>query len=136
MRRACPSTCNRNLHDCIHPCPIALWASLEPENTSTIEMNTEWKFLQIYNPYIFMELERPLNWLKKQKNKDRRKLKRNCKTLTKVKYIQIFRKKCLIFDVSTIERSILGGNLSWDLKTMSTIERCPLESVRYMEVLS
>ena len=29
-------------------------------------MNTDCKFLQIYNPYIFMELQKPLN---SQKNK-------------------------------------------------------------------
>ena len=44
-----------------YPCPIALLASLQPENTSNIEMNADWKFLQIYNPYIFMELKKPLN---------------------------------------------------------------------------
>ena len=52
------------LYPYFYPCPIALWASLQPENTSTIEMNTDWKFLQIYNPYIFMEQKRPLKWLK------------------------------------------------------------------------
>ena len=46
------------------PCPIALWASLQLENTSTIAMNTDRNFLQIYNPYIFMDLKRPLSWLK------------------------------------------------------------------------
>ena len=114
------------LYPYFYPCPIALWTSLQPENTSTIEMNTDWKFLQIYNPYIFMEMKRPLNWLKKKNNKDRRELKRNCKTLSRVKCIQVFRKKCLILDVSAIERSVLRGNMSWNLKMMCTIERCPL----------
>ena len=62
---------------------------------------------------------------KKLNNKDRRKLKRNCKTLSKVKCKQIYCKMCLVLDVSAIDRSILGGNVSWDLKTMSTIDRCP-----------
>ena len=106
-----------------YPCPIALWASLQPGNTSTIEMNTDWKFLQIYNPYIFMELKRPLNWLKKSNKNDRRKLKRNCKTWSKVKCIQISCKTYLILDVSAIERSVLGGNVSWEA---STTERYPL----------
>ena len=102
---------NRNLHDCIHIsiCPIALWTSLQPENTSTTEMNMDWKFLQIYTPYIFMELKEPLNWLKRKNKRDRRKLKRNCKTLSKVKCIQIYCKKCLILDVSAIERCPLHG---------------------------
>ena len=30
------------------------------EITSTIKVNTDWDFLQIYNPYIFSELKRPL----------------------------------------------------------------------------
>ena len=54
-----------SLYPYFYLCPIALWASLQPENTSTIEMNPDWKFLQIYNPYIFMELKKPLHWLKK-----------------------------------------------------------------------
>ena len=27
-------------------------------------MNADWKFLQIYNSYIFMDLKRPINRLK------------------------------------------------------------------------
>ena len=46
--------------------------------------------------------------------------------LSKVKFINISCKKCLILDVAAIERSVQGGNVSWDLKMMSTIERCPL----------
>ena len=34
----------------VYPCPIPLWTSLQLENTSTIEMNTDWKSLRIYNP--------------------------------------------------------------------------------------
>ena len=58
---------NRILHDCIHisiPVPIALWTALQLENMSTIEMNKDWKSLQNYNPYCFMDLKRPLNWQK------------------------------------------------------------------------
>ena len=33
------------LYPYFYPCPIALWSSLLLENTSTIEMNTDWKFL-------------------------------------------------------------------------------------------
>ena len=39
-----------------------------------------------------------------------------------MKCIQISCKKCLILDVSAIKRSVLGGNVSWDLKMMSTTE--------------
>ena len=81
--------------------------SLQLENMSIIEMNTDWKFLQIYNPYIFMDLERPLNWLKIKINKEQSKLKQNCKT-SKVKCKQISCKKCLILDVSAIEKSALS----------------------------
>ena len=31
-----------------------------------------------------------------------------------------------MLDVFAIERSVLGGNVRWDLRIMSTIERCPL----------
>ena len=58
---------NRNLHDCIHisiPVPLRVWTFLQLENTSTIETNTDWKYLHIYNLYIFMDLKRLLDWLK------------------------------------------------------------------------
>ena len=52
------------LYPYFYPCHIALWKSLQLENTSTIEMKTDWKSLQIYHPYIFIDLKKPLNWLK------------------------------------------------------------------------
>ena len=121
------------LYPYFYLCPIALWTSLQPENTSTTEMNMDWKFLQIYTPYIFMELKEPLNWLKRKNKRDRRKLKRNCKTLSKVKCIQIYCKKCLILDVSAIERCPLHGGFVmrvWPsfypfLRKVSVVERCP-----------
>ena len=78
------------LYPYFYPCPIALWTSLQLENMSTIEMNTDWK------------------------------------TLSKVKCIYISCKKCLALDVSAIEKSVLGGNVIWDLKIMSTVVRCLL----------
>ena len=45
-----------------YSCHIALWTSLQLENTSTTDMNTDWKPLQIYNSWIFMDLKRPLSW--------------------------------------------------------------------------
>ena len=53
------------LYPYFYPFPIALWASLQLENNSIIDMNTDWKSLQIYDPYIFMDLKRPSNWLEK-----------------------------------------------------------------------
>ena len=60
----------------------------------------------------FHGTEKAIKLAKKVKNKDLRKLKRNCKTLSKVKCIQISCKKRLILDVAAIERSVLGGNVS------------------------
>ena len=49
------------LYPYFYPCPIALWTSLHLENMSTIGMNTDWKSLQIYNSYIFIDQKRPLD---------------------------------------------------------------------------
>ena len=38
------------LYPYFYPCSIALWTSLRLENTSTIEMNTDWKFLNFHGP--------------------------------------------------------------------------------------
>ena len=32
----------------------------------------------------------------------------------------------LLLGMSAIERSVLGGNVNWDLRMMSATERCPL----------
>ena len=125
------------LYPYFHLCTIALWTSLQLENTSTIEMNTDWKSLQIYNPYIFVDLKRPWNnWLKSKIIDIEENLNETVKHFSKVKFIQISCKKSLILDVSAIERPVLGVNVSWDLKMMPIIEieRCPLLSVRYIEV--
>ena len=52
---------SRWLYTCFYPFPIALCTSLHMGNASTMEVNTDWKSLQIY---IFMDLKRSLNWLK------------------------------------------------------------------------
>ena len=44
------------LYPYCYPCPNALWESLQPENTSTIKMNQDWKFIQIYNPIKAIKL--------------------------------------------------------------------------------
>ena len=68
---------------------------------------------------------------RKQNNKDCGKPKQNCKTLSKIKCIQIFYKNVLygpllgdVREMSTIEMSVLKGDVNCDLKIMSTIERC------------
>ena len=38
------------LHPYFYPCPIVLWTSLQLENTSTTEMNTDWKSLHFHGP--------------------------------------------------------------------------------------
>ena len=55
--------CDRNLHDYIHvPIPAPLhFGHLRLGNASTMEVNTDWKSLQIF---IFIDFKRPLNWLK------------------------------------------------------------------------
>ena len=42
---------NRNLHDCIYvsiSCSVALWTYLQLGNASTMEVNTDWKSLQLF----------------------------------------------------------------------------------------
>ena len=41
----------------------------------------------------------------------------------------------LLLDVSAIERSVLRGNVNWNLKMTSAIERSSLCSIHYVEVL-
>ena len=102
------------LYPCFYPCPIVLWTSLQLVNAWTIEVNTDWKSLQIF---IFVELKSPLNWLKNKITKIKKKVEWNCKTLSKVKCIQISDKKCLIWlavghahfrEVSSRESGVLG----------------------------
>ena len=100
-----------------------------------MEVNADQKSLQIF---ILINLKRPLNWSKQKNNKDQRKRKRNCKTSSKVKCIQISYKKCFIWHVIGrfhYREVILWDNVNWDLKTLSAIERCPLQSVHYIKVL-
>ena len=97
-------------------CPILLQL-----NASTMEVNTDWKSLQIL---IFVDLKRRLNQLKNKTTKCKTLkhcLKQNvCKCITRnVLY-------GLLLGVPAIERSVLGGNVSSDLKIMSAIERYPL----------
>ena len=56
----------------------------------------------------FHGTKKAIKLVKKQNNKDQRKLKRNCKTLSKVNCIQISCKKYLILDVSATEVSSRG----------------------------
>ena len=38
------------LYPYFYPCPIALWTTLQLENMSIIEMNTDWKSLNFHGP--------------------------------------------------------------------------------------
>ena len=107
--------------------PVALWISLELGNASTREVNTYWKYQRIF---IFMYLKKPLNWLKNEII--------NCKTLSKVKRMQLPYKKCLIwptFECVFYKEVSSRSNVSWVQKLMSALERCPLLSVRYIKVI-
>ena len=94
-----------------------------------LETPTNLQLLNFHVPEKAIKLD------KKENNKDLIKFKRNYKTLPKFICIQMSCKNTLISDMSAVERSILGSNVSWDLKMIPTIERCPLQSVRYIEVL-
>ena len=76
--------------------------------------------------------EKAIKLAKKYNNKDQRSLKRNCKTLSKVKSIQISAKRCPILNVFIIESSVLGVNVSWD-RELSVI-KCPLHRDFVMRV--
>ena len=64
----------------LYPCSISLWASLQLRNTSTMEMNTVWKSTRVF---IFMDLKRPLNWLKNKTTKIKKNLHETVKTCLK-----------------------------------------------------
>ena len=55
---------NPRLYPNFYLCLNAPWTSLQLEKKSTIEINTNWKSIQICDPYVFMEVKRPLDWLK------------------------------------------------------------------------
>ena len=64
------------LYPCFYPCPIVLWTSLQLISAWTIEVNTDWKSLQIF---IFVELKSPLSWLKTKITKIKKKLNETVK---------------------------------------------------------
>ena len=80
----------------------------------------------------FHEPEKAIKLVKKYNNKDQTNLKRNCKTFSKVKCIQISCKKCLILNVFITESSVQGGNMSWDREV--SIIKCPLHKGFVMRV--
>ena len=80
-----------------------------------MELNADWK-------YHFHGPKKPLN-------SPKNKIIKIEETLSKLRFIQISYKKVLydlILGVPAIKGSVLGDNMSWDLKIMSAIERCPL----------
>ena len=137
---------NRTLHGCMHiSIPIAHWISLQLEKTSTIETNKDWTSLQIYNPYIFMDLKRPLNWLKSKITKIEENLNEIIKHYPKMyTFLDVLRfrlsfprsllfyfldsvhlqcKKCLTLEVYAIKRLSRGS-----------CESGPKNDVHYREV--
>ena len=93
------ATCNRNLHDCVH---VSIPAPLCFRHPCNWEMRQPWRWLEIPANFYFYVPKKTITLAEKQNNKDSRKLKRNCKTLFKVKRMQISYKKCLI--LPTIRR--------------------------------
>ena len=107
------SMCNRNLHDCIDisiPVPLRFGHLTRKHGNHRDQCRLE--IPADLQSLHFHGTEKAIKLAKKVKNKDLRKLKRNCKTLSKVKCIQISNKKCLILGVSAVGRSVLGGNVS------------------------
>ena len=91
-----------------------------------LETGTNLQSLHFHGP------EKAIKLAKKYNNKDQRNLKRNFKTLPKVKCIHVSCKKCLILNVLIIESSVLGGNVSWN-KEVPFI-KCPLHRGFVMRV--
>ena len=76
-----------------------------------------------------MDLKRPLNSPKNNIIKIEEKLNEIVKHCPEQNLYNLLSRKVLsglLLGVCAIERSVVDGNLSWDLKMMSTIERRPL----------
>ena len=73
--------CNKNLHNSY---PIVFWASLQPGKR--VNRGNECR-LEIFANFHFYGPEKDIKPAKIQHNKDRRKVKRKCKTLPKVQRI-------------------------------------------------
>ena len=127
------SVYNRNLH-WLYPysfsCAIAYWTSLQLENTLNIEINTDWKTTTNLQYLHFHRPEKAIKLAKKNNNKDQRNLKRNCKTLFKVKCISFLKEMPYIEHVHY--REFLAGNVSWDREV--SVITCPLHRGFVMRV--
>ena len=91
-----------------------------------MQLNTDWKYLQFF---ISMDLKRPLNSPKNKIIKIEEKLNETVKHCPEQNLNNLLSRKVLydlLLGVWAIERSVVDGNVSWDLKMMSTIERGPL----------
>ena len=76
-----------------------------------------------------MDLKRPLNSPKNKIIKIEEKLNETVKHCPEQNLNNLLSRKVLydlLLGVWAIERSVVDGNVSWDLKMMSTIERGPL----------
>ena len=116
---------SRNLHDYIH---VSIPAPLRFEHLCNGETRQPWRWIFLANFHIYVP-ENAIRLAKKQNNNDRKKLKRNCKILFKVKCIQISHKKCLIWPaIERVRYREVSAtcNVNWDLKIMFAIESYPL----------
>ena len=113
-----------------YPCAIAYWTSLQLENTLTIEINTDWKTATNLQYLHFHRPEKAIKLAKKNNNKDQRNLKRNYKTLFKVKCISFLKEMPYIEHVHY--REFLAGNVSWDREV--SVITCPLRRGFVMRV--
>ena len=68
-----------------------------------------------------MDLKRPLNWLKSKITKIEENLNETVKNCLKKNVYKFLGRNALYWtSPPAIERSVLGSNVSWDLKMMST----------------
>ena len=120
VKKRCWSVCNRIsswLYLCFYPYTIALWASLQLGNASTLEVHTDGESLRVF---ILFAPEKAVKLANKKQNRtDSRKLKRTVKYCLKRDLYQLLTGNVLyvlFFGVSAIERSVLGSNANWNLK--------------------
>ena len=116
--------CNRNLHDCIH---VFILAPLHFGHLSNWETHQTWSKYGLKIPANFYGPEKTIKLTKKENNKDRRKLKGNCKTLSKVKCIQISYKKCLLWP-------LIGRVCHREVSSRGECELEPEKNVCYRDI--
>ena len=115
--------CNRNLHDCIR---VSIPALLRFGHLCNWVAPQTWRWIRTGNPSQFSFLwtwkGHKTGW-KNEVTKVKEKINETVKhCLSKINVLH-----GLFLGVSAIKRSVLRGNVIWDLKMMSAIEKCPLQ---------